>query len=286
MPSIYEFERLLSYRGPLSLRLHGRDLVFDLGQPHERRYVLWLMFGLLYPQADIDRVLFRTFLRKGDLCLDIGANIGVTAVEMLGFGARKVIAFEPVRELAGRLEASRAPDLEVRPLALCDRVGTEEILLSQTHNQGHSLMARQAELFPQVFGGTPRRQTVETSTLDTLFSETAGEVWKIDVEGAEHALLRGAARLLAEAPPRVIFCECYENAPRLLEILGPEWVGARALLKIGTTDLTLADLRFEPTPEVFAPLAPTYVFFRSASDALPPGLRVESLPSDPPKAPA
>lgn len=283
---IYELESLISYRGPLTLRLHGRDLLFDLAQPHERRYVLWLLFDLRYPQADIDRVLFRTFLHKGDLCLDIGANIGVTALEMLGFGARKVIAFEPVQALVTRLEAARAPDLEVHPLALCDRVGTDEILLSEEHNQGHSLMPRQVELFPQIFGGTPQRQIVETSTLDTFFTESAGEVWKVDVEGAEHALLRGASRLLAEAPPRVIFCECYENASKLSDLLGPDWVGARALLRTGSTDLVLSGMWVDPDPKVFAPLSPTYVFFRSATDALPAGLTIEPDSRECPDAPA
>lgn len=260
-------EAALRYDGPLELELAGRALRLDLRHPHERRYALRALFGCPYPQADIDRALFAAFVRPGDLCLDLGANIGMTALELLEAGAGRVIAYEPVAALAARLAALAAPDLEVRARALSDRVGRAHIRLSQSHNQGHTLLDDQVARFPAVFGtdgGTaPEVETVATTTLDAEFPEGgAGQLWKIDVEGAEQALLRGAARVLRRAPPRVVLCECYDGAGALPGLLGPGWQTRRAFLTAGDHRLDLQPPDTPPDPARFAPTAPVYAFWR------------------------
>ncbi|WP_158218075.1 FkbM family methyltransferase [Marinibacterium profundimaris] len=273
MNDVSELEGSISYRGPLRMEICGHEVSFDLSNPHEVRYVLRALTGLPHPQADIDHKLFETFVRDGDVCLDIGANIGMTALEMLSLGAARVIAFEPVASLADRLRAMAVPSVEVHGIALSDCDGMAEIILSQSHNQGHTLSAEQVAQFPKVFGDRLRRQTVRTSRLDQVFDNgSAGDLWKIDAEGAEHAVLRGAARLLSEEPPRVILCECYAGVDDLAAILGPDWGGARALLRSDTGALALGPLDTPGDDRAFRWIAPTYVFYRKDAVALPAGM--------------
>jgi FkbM family methyltransferase len=260
----------LVYHGPLTLEINGRAVTFDLSKPHEGRYALQALTGLAYPQSDIDTALFSMFVREGDVCLDMGANIGMAALDMLGCGAQQVIAFEPVEALRKRLYSLDEPRLQIYAAAVSDKVGLADITLSQTHNQGHSLDKATVDRFPDVFGDDLRTERVVTISLDRFFKgKPSGDVWKIDVEGAEHAAFRGARQLLKKSPPRVILCECYEGVEELFALLGPGWSGLRAHMTLETNRLEFTALTVPLDETAFSSISPTYVFFRDAEDVLP-----------------
>ena len=136
---------------------------------------------------------------------DVGANIGFYSARLAPH-ARTVVAFEPVSETYGALTRNVAAQTNVHPIqvAVADDEGTAEInLYSSSGNNG--LYVRELP------AGHPLRhvgsESVETARLDTLVAERGlplPTVVKIDVEGAELPVLRGAAETLRRARPAVV----------------------------------------------------------------------------------
>lgn len=147
-------------------------------------------------------------VKPGMTFYDVGANIGFFAL----LGARlvgesgKVVAFEPVRENAEAIR--RNADLNgfdhvvVVEVALSSRTGEAELVLA-AHPGGAAL--RESAMPPDATTTT----TVPTATLDSLVQRSdfpPPDIVKIDVEGAELAVLDGMSRVALEHRPRVV-CE-------------------------------------------------------------------------------
>jgi FkbM family methyltransferase len=263
-----DMSRIMSFAGEVELAVGGVALRFDCSQPHERRYLVRELFGLPHPQADIDSFLLRLLVRPGDICLDAGANIGVTAVEMLRLGASRVFAFEPVPVLAARLRRIADARLRVSEIALGKTVGPAEMLLSATHNQGHTLKDGMALRFPKVFGSEPKRVPISVASIDSLDkgrrSGKFGAVWKIDVEGAELDLIQGAVRTLRRSPPRGLFCETYDPPQPLLEALGKDWLPYRAFIAREPYGLVLGPVEMQQDAALHFTVSPTFLFLHAA----------------------
>lgn len=138
-------------------------------------------------------------LATRDVLVDVGANIGLYTCLARSLG-KQALAVEPVaanlRLLRANLRANGWEDTEVAATGLADATGETEIFGTDT---GASLVAGWAGL-PR---GTMLRQTIPLTTLDALLAERfagARLLVKIDIEGAEHACLRGALRTLERDP--------------------------------------------------------------------------------------
>lgn len=163
-----------------------------------------------------------SFLREGQVFYDLGANVGYMAIEMAKHFDDKVTvaAVEPQPELARSIALSaRLNDFDrvkVFDVMLGDREGRGELFLT-SHSLHASAIARE------------RRARVLNRQITTVDCMTAGgdipppHVIKIDVEGSELAILRGAEHTLRTYRPFVLF-ECDENADRfgysLTDLLG------------------------------------------------------------------
>ncbi|WP_236669283.1 hypothetical protein [Burkholderia gladioli] len=82
-----EVEPLIREHGKASFEIGSIPITLELSHRHERYYAASLLLDIRYPQGDVDRALFRHFVKAGDQVLDAGANIGVTALELLEAGA-------------------------------------------------------------------------------------------------------------------------------------------------------------------------------------------------------
>jgi FkbM family methyltransferase len=147
-------------------------------------------------------------IRDDDICVDVGANIGIYSILMARSASLgSVIGFEPValnRDLlAVNARLNGIHNLEVRPYAVCDRVGLTEFTVSA--DGGYSSMKDTGRM------AVEERITVPMITLDEIFAtpRRAIDVMKIDVEGAELLVLRGAHRILSDPHlrPRAILAE-------------------------------------------------------------------------------
>ncbi|WP_246801140.1 FkbM family methyltransferase [Bradyrhizobium genosp. L] len=139
---------------------------------------------------------------------DIGANKGSFTYWLSRWNpAGRVIAFEPQKDLAGRLaqvcSSARLRNVLVEPKAVAAESGIRELCIPDGHQSG-------ASLNPNVMPDVPHaRATVTAVSLDEYFytSDDRISVLKIDVEGVELDVLRGAARILQRRAPLLVF-EC------------------------------------------------------------------------------
>ena len=176
-----------------------------------------------------DRILFSVadeFVRAGDVVLDIGANVGLfTFAAADRAGSRgNVLALEPdiwlcglLRRTAG-LRRNRDLRVDVLPVAVADRGGLAQFCIAA---RGRATSHLREVCGSSQTGGVREVHWVPLVTLDWLFEEYGRpDVVKIDVEGAEHLVLRGGGRLLHEARP-VLFCEvsseCLEEVTAVLK---------------------------------------------------------------------
>jgi FkbM family methyltransferase len=144
----------------------------------------------------------RRVLSGGGSSVDIGAHYGSILKELVKASpAGSHWAFEPIPHLARQLRKG-FPGVTVSELALSDYTGSTEFRFLPGSPAYSSLIAR-----PQVESGQlVRRLRVQVRQLDECIPEQVPIAFiKIDVEGAEPEVLRGAARLLRRDQPVVVF---------------------------------------------------------------------------------
>jgi len=153
------------------------------------------------------------FLREGMTVLDIGAHHGyytLLASGRVGSSGR-VVAFEPSPRERVRLER------HVR-LNNCTNVQIEQIALGASQGQAELFLVEGTEdycnsLRPPAVNAETRKVPVEVTTVDEFLSRTGlggVDFIKLDVEGAELDVLKGASNLLRHPPRPVFMIEVYD----------------------------------------------------------------------------
>lgn len=135
----------------------------------------------------------------GRLSVDVGANHGVYAVIMARHAPR-VLAIEPNPELARLLRRGLPRNCTVLACALSDRAGAAELRVPLIDGREDSYLA---SLEGRTVAGPSRVHRVELRRLDDCVDAPVGFL-KIDVEGHEMAVLRGADRVLRKDSPNIL----------------------------------------------------------------------------------
>jgi FkbM family methyltransferase len=147
-------------------------------------------------ERDIDR-LFEAVIRPDSNCVDVGAHIGSTLSAIIGLAPRgKHLAFEPVPRKAAWLRR-KFPEVDVRNVALADTTGSVRF--------GEDSRSAFSSILP---AGPPRRGefTVPCDRLDNIVDpDRRADFLKVDVEGAELMVLRGATGVLQRDHPVILF---------------------------------------------------------------------------------
>ena len=147
-------------------------------------------------------VLLAGTLGPGCTYVDVGTNRGQVLKEAVRDAPRaQHIAFEPIPRLAAEL-AQDFPGVACRELALAASPGRAQFCYF-TKLDGWSGLHRNPAVSDE--RGQPEFIDVRVSTLDVELAEVTPTVIKIDVEGAELAVLEGGASTLARARPLLIF---------------------------------------------------------------------------------
>ncbi len=133
--------------------------------------------------------------RPGRTFIDVGAHIGSVLGEVVRTSPGKVIAFEAIPAKAAHL-AKKFPDVLVHNCALLDRNGEERFFVDNAKSGYSSLSRRDGDVTEIV---------VPVSRMDSLIADDDVDVIKIDVEGAELGVLRGAEAVVARCRPVVLF---------------------------------------------------------------------------------
>jgi FkbM family methyltransferase len=155
-------------------------------------------------------------LTRGDVFLDIGANIGFfTALAGVIVGdTGRVIAFEPHPDAASRLRETLAqnalgPSIDIVQAVAGDVDGSTRLFFPADSVLSTTDPARSPLAGHYTFD---RWADVPSVTVDRWFAEHADllprlRAVKIDVEGTETEVLAGMERTLAACPCAVLFCE-------------------------------------------------------------------------------
>jgi FkbM family methyltransferase len=207
------FDETRRVAGDWRVEFAGRELVLPLRRDfalgwtaaiafHGYDPELHELYGALVRSAAPPRVFF-----------DVGASYGMHSLRLLAHGVR-VVSFEPNPECHDFFrDCCRAN--YVTPEIVAVAVGAEEGWARLVVPHGRTYLGSIVPEVGERWGGRVATFAVPLITLDRFAAARAlvPDLVKIDVEGGELDVLRGARRLLAEARPTVLF----ESWPRSSE---------------------------------------------------------------------
>lgn len=214
--------------------------------------------------AVLDELLHRA--RGQQIFIDVGANIGLYSLavrRVMRFDAR-VLAVEPSTETADALREHLAwsglSGVEVHECALSSTRGSAQ-LSQQTGDWGKASLARELEGHAQT--------TVQTRTLDEIVEEAqlpSVDLIKIDVEGHELEVLKGAPETLARFQPSLFieFSPQWMSEEAVNEMVGyfrllvAQGYGAFQILPDGLVELDVASVETGPSQANLVLVSPRF----------------------------
>lgn len=164
---------------------------------------------------------YKQFISPGDLCFDIGANIGNRTEVFLNLGAR-VVAIEPQTECATILRLKFGKKIELLRVALGSTEGSGTIFLSDS-----TVVSSMSRDWIEAVAKTRFKdkkwndtEKVAVTTLDALvFKFGIPKFCKIDVEGFEVEVLKGLSRRLCNISFEYAVPEKFNSIQACLERL-------------------------------------------------------------------
>jgi FkbM family methyltransferase len=191
-------------------------------------------------------------VRRGDIVLDCGANIGVFTRKALSRGAELVVAIEPAPRTLEALrrnfeEEIKAGRVIVYPKGVWDHDGELELALDTVNQAADSLVIGK-EQAPSV--------RVPLTTIDKIVAELKlprVDFIKMDIEGAEKPAIKGASNTMQRFRPRMSlssehFADDYAAIPALVKSIEPRYRYRGCDCVAGIRQIRAMVLAFDPTP--------------------------------------
>ena len=152
-----------------------------------------------YEENELDFV--QSFVKSDDICVDVGAYIGIYTIIMgeIAYNG-KIIAFEPIslnqKILALNLNLNTLNNVDLRSCVISDKKGQESFAVSVDSAYSSILSTSRKQDMHTI--------SVQASTLDEELKNIKKPIGliKIDVEGAELLVLKGASSLFSDPKRR------------------------------------------------------------------------------------
>ena len=167
------------------------------------------VYNLIYPffkrrQDKHEIALMNQYIRKGDVVLDIGANIGFYTKILSGLVGEngKVYAFEPDKTNYSHLirNAVHLQNVEFHNKAVSDKSGSITLFHSDLLNVDHKTYAT---------NDYTSTSEIECVALDDLIPEQKVDFIKIDIQGYEYFAFQGMTKIFEKNHHLKIIAELY-----------------------------------------------------------------------------
>ncbi|MGP0587645.1 FkbM family methyltransferase [Paenibacillus timonensis] len=165
--------------------------------------------------------MLRSFIKKDYLFLDIGANIGYHSLHVASLCRdARCISFEPhpsiYQQLSANVSLNPFVNIEVYPLAVGETPGRTRFFMQKedSYNRGMSAVE-----YYDGLGGEYSEIEVTMTSLDSFLdkeNQKKVSVIKIDTQGNEYQVLKGARSVINESKP-LIALEDHNNAKHSIE---------------------------------------------------------------------
>ena len=190
-------------------------------------------------------------LKDGDVAVDIGANIGWFTLLMARWvGPGRVIAFEPepsfYARLRGHVEANAVENIELYPFAVGDTNGDAWCIKNPGpyYSSAHTTSDQPTKPCDMV--------KVPCLKLDTSWTLDQLDLIKIDVDGYEMKVLRGAEQVITQYKPAIAIEVANTETAALLESWGYKLTWERNMTPMTAEDIGRTLGRGLPTLNIFA----------------------------------
>jgi len=172
--------------------------------------------------ADYDEqavAVMKSVLEAGSNCVDVGCHVGLILDKILAFAPRgRHYAFEPLPDMHAILlqKYGKLASVNLYELALSEAAGTSTFQNVVSNPQYSGILRRRFDRAEE----SVVEITVRLARLDDVLPSNANvRLMKVDVEGAELQVFRGAVETLRKYRPYVIFehgmgaADCYGTTP-------------------------------------------------------------------------
>lgn len=198
IPLFFRF-RISNFRDPYMKKIVYKDFPFFIEIRPENGYLDAQIHAKGLYEPHIVKMMDEN-IQKGNVCVDIGANIGHHTILMSHFTGKdgKVHAYEPIpflrEQLSRSLATNNISNVTLHDVALSDSEGDMKLHLRKGNIGGSSF----------VNGVDTEELDVQVRTFD---NQHIGKVnfMKIDVEGFEYHVLSGMQKTIQEYHPKIIF---------------------------------------------------------------------------------
>jgi FkbM family methyltransferase len=190
------------------------------------RNIGWTLGGLSSFESGEFQFVRDLLKRKRVACAwDVGANVGLWSLFFAGIEPpiKEIVALEPdqanLKFLRINKEKNKIDRLRIRDVALSAEPGTTTFYADgMTGSTGG--LERESTFIESMYGGKRQEIQVQVSTVDAEIASglPAPQFMKIDVEGHELSVLKGAKKMLAQHRPPMIL-EVLRNHDEIADLL-------------------------------------------------------------------
>lgn len=158
----------------------------------------------------LTKAIMKAYLKPDSNCIDVGCHKGEILEMMLKFAPKgKHFAFEPIPYLFDELKSKFEGKATLYQYALSDNKGDGKTTFNLVKNAPAYSGIKQRHY--DIENPEIEVITVDLATMDELLGDQKIDFIKIDVEGGEFGVLKGAKNLLKSNMPTILF-ECGKGA--------------------------------------------------------------------------
>ena len=182
---------------------NGITWKLDLADPTHR----WIVFGDYEGGIGLD--FARKVLRNGGIFVDSGSNIGQWLLYLAALPDVQTLAIEPVQSQRRWLEECLGLQTGWRCTTLAWGLGSKDCELEIQCDGARSTLRKDWYNSKQL-----SKEIIRVRKLDDILDEQGIEsvqLWKLDVEGAEHDALLGAVHSLRSHRVKHLYFECHPS---------------------------------------------------------------------------